>query len=149
MTDDASRHARGLETLRRIHDAVGDGVVARLSGIAPDFARQLVEYPFGDVYSRPGLDLRSRQIATIAALTTLGSAERELRWHVRGGLNVGLTRAEIVEVIMQMAVYAGFPRAINALDQAQKAFDEIDAGSAPADGEAAICAEEAGRQDDA
>lgn len=138
---DLSRYERGKSTLAQIHNSVGDGVVAHLAEIAPDFARQLVEYPFGDVYSRPGLDLRSRQIATIAALTTLGSADRELRWHIRGGLNVGLTRDEIIEVIMQMAVYAGFPRAINALDQAKAAFDAID--------EATDLAEEAALQDDA
>jgi 4-carboxymuconolactone decarboxylase len=146
MTEDAApseetRHERGRRTLERIHPEVGASVVERLQAIAPDFARQLVEYPFGDIYSRPGLDLRSRQIATIAALTTLGGSERELRWHVRGGLNVGLTRAEIVEVIMQMAVYAGFPRAIQALDAAKEAFDQID--------EAVEVAEEAARQDDA
>lgn len=146
MTDsaapsDETRHDRGRRTLERIHPEVGAAVVDRLAEIAPDFARQLVEYPFGDVYSRPGLDLRSRQIATIAALTTLGGSERELRWHVRGGLNVGLTRAEIVEVIMQMAVYAGFPRAIQALDAAREAFDQID--------EAKAAADEAALQDDA
>ena len=131
MTDDAeSRHDRGKRTLARIHDRVGESVVAQLAEIAPDFARHLVEFPFGDVYSRPGLDLRSRQIATIAALVTLGHAERELKWHIRGGLNVGLSRDEIVEVITQMAIYAGFPAAVNALLVAKETFDEITAAAA-------------------
>lgn len=139
MTDDAeSRHDRGRRTLSRIHDRVGESVVAQLADIAPDFARHLVEFPFGDVYSRPGLDLRSRQIATIAALVTLGHAERELKWHIRGGLNVGLSRDEIVEVITQMAIYAGFPAAVNALLVAKETFDEI-----------AAAAEEEARQQDA
>lgn len=142
MSDtEETRHARGARTLKRIHASTGDTVLAELDAIAPDFGRLLVEFPFGDIYSRPGLDLRSRQIATIAALTTLGHAERELTWHVKGGLNVGLTREEIVEVIMQMAVYAGFPAALNALTVAKAAFDAID--------EAKDVAEEAARQDDA
>ena len=103
-----TRRERGERTLSRIHSATGDGVVAALKEIAPDFAGMLVDFPFGDVYSRPGLDLRSRQIATIAALVTLGHAERELRWHIRGGLNVGLTRNEITEVITHMAFYAAW-----------------------------------------
>jgi 4-carboxymuconolactone decarboxylase len=69
--------------------------------------------------SRPGLDRRSRQLATIAALTALGHAP-QLEVHIRGALNVGCTRQEIVEVILQMAVYAGFPAAINALNVARE-----------------------------
>ncbi len=126
---DESRHERGRRTLSRIHSTTGEGVVAALAEIAPDFATLLVDVPFGDVYSRPGLDLRSRQIATIAALVALGH-ERELKWHVRGGLNVGLTRDEIVEVIMQMAVYAGFPAAVNALFVVKELFEEIGAEAA-------------------
>lgn len=125
MDDDQSRHARGARTLSHIHSGHGESVVAALGEIAPDFAKLLVEFPFGDLYSRPGLDLRSRQIATISALVTLGHAERELKWHIRGGLNVGLTRDEIVEIIMQMAVYAGFPAAVNALFVAKEVFSEI------------------------
>lgn len=123
---DDSRRTRGEQTLSRIHAQTGEGVVAALKEIAPDFAGMLVDFPFGDVYSRPGLDLRSRQIATISALVTLGHAERELRWHVRGGLNVGLTRDEIVEIVMQMAVYAGFPAAVNALFVVRDVFAEMD-----------------------
>lgn len=95
-----------------------------LADVAPDFARYLVEFPFGDIYCRPGLDLRSREIATVAALTALGNAAPQLKVHVRAGLNVGLTREEIVEVMMQMAVYAGFPAALNGLFAAKEVFAE-------------------------
>lgn len=126
MADDAadpeSRYERGARTLREMHGAIGEEVVAALAGVAPDFARHLVEYPFGDVYARPGLDRRSRQIATIAALAALGNADAQLKWHIRGGLNVGLTRDEIVELLMQMAVYAGFPAALNGLFAAKEVF---------------------------
>ena len=100
---------------------------AALADIAPDFATYVIEFPFGDIYSRPGLDLRSREIATIAALTALGNASPQLKVHIQAGLNVGLSREEITEVIMQMAVYAGFPAALNGLFAAKAVFAEADA----------------------
>jgi 4-carboxymuconolactone decarboxylase len=82
----------------------------------------VIEFPFGDIYCRPGLDLRAREIATIAALTALGNASPQLKVHIEAGLNVGLSRDEITEVIMQMAVYAGFPAALNGLFAAKEIF---------------------------
>ena len=93
-----------------------------MADIAPDFARYLIEFPFGDIYSRDGLDLRSREVATIAALTAMGNAAPQLKVHIEAGLNVGLSRQEIVETIMQMAVYAGFPAALNGLFAAKEVF---------------------------
>ena len=119
-----SRYQRGLARLKEIDGEAGERVVESLSGIAPDFARYLVEFPFGDIYSRPGLDLKSREIAVVAALTALGNAAPQLRVHVHGALNVGVTREEVVEVMMQMAVYAGFPAALNALAVARDVFAE-------------------------
>ncbi|MDY0241535.1 MAG: carboxymuconolactone decarboxylase family protein [Rhodospirillaceae bacterium] len=119
------RYERGLRALARVDGRVGEKVVERLSRIAPDFARYLVEFPFGDIYDRPGLDLRSRQIATIAALTALGTAAPQLKVHIEAGLNVGLSRDEIVEILMQMAVYAGFPAALNGLFTAEEVFAAV------------------------
>jgi 4-carboxymuconolactone decarboxylase len=82
----------------------------------------LVEFPYGDIYTRPGLDLKSREIATIAALTALGNATPQLKVHVHAALNVGCSQEEIVETIMQMAVYAGFPAALNGLFAAREVF---------------------------
>ncbi|CAN7241280.1 carboxymuconolactone decarboxylase family protein [Phenylobacterium sp. LjRoot225] len=93
-----------------------------MADIAPDFARYVFEFPFGDIYCRPGLDLRAREIATIAALTALANAGPQLKVHIEAGLNVGLSREEIIEVIMQMAVYAGFPAALNGLFAAKEVF---------------------------
>lgn len=117
-----NRYERGWEKLREIDGEVGASVVQSLQDIAPDFARYLIEFPFGDIYSRPGLDLKSREIAVVAALTALGNATPQLKVHIQGALNVGVNRDEIVETIMQMAVYAGFPAALNGLAAAKEVF---------------------------
>ncbi|UIJ71910.1 carboxymuconolactone decarboxylase family protein [Aurantimonas sp. HBX-1] len=133
QAEDESRFERGRKALSRIDGEGGEKVVASLADIAPDFARYLIEFPFGDIYCRPGLDLRSREIATIAALTAMGNAAPQLKVHVEAGLNVGLTRSEIVEVIMQMAVYAGFPAALNGLFAAKEVFALREEGSGTED----------------
>ncbi|WP_116136377.1 carboxymuconolactone decarboxylase family protein [Trinickia diaoshuihuensis] len=121
------RYTRGWEKLKEVDGEVGERVVASLADIAPDFGRLLIEFGFGDIYSRPGLDLKSREIATIAALAALGNAQPQLKVHIEGALNVGCTREEIVEVFMQMALYAGFPAALNALFAAREVFAARDA----------------------
>ncbi|MEH3086227.1 MAG: carboxymuconolactone decarboxylase family protein [Xylophilus ampelinus] len=126
------RYRRGLDRLREIDGEAGERFVDSLAGIAPDFARYLVEFPFGDIHSRPGLDLRSREIAVLAALSALGNAGPQLRVHLRAALNVGMARAEIVEVLMQTAVYAGFPAALNGLAAAREVFAAVDAEGLPA-----------------
>ena len=120
------RYQRGWEKLKEVDGEAGERVVDSLKDIAPDFARLLIEFPFGDIYSRPGLDLKSREIAVVAALTALGNAVPQLKVHIHGALTVGCTRQEVVEVIMQMAVYAGFPSALNGLFAAKEVFKERD-----------------------
>ena len=119
---ETTRYQRGLAKLQEIDGEGGVRVVESLEDIAPDFARLLIEFPFGDIYSRPGLDLRSREIAVVAALTAMGNAAPQLKVHIQGALNVGVSRTEIVETIMQMAVYAGFPAALNGLGAAREVF---------------------------
>jgi 4-carboxymuconolactone decarboxylase len=118
------RFDRGLRALSEIDGHGGQKVIDALADIAPDFGRYIIEFPFGDIYSRQGLDLRSREVATIAALTALGNAAPQLKVHIQAGLNVGLSRNEIVETIMQMAIYAGFPAALNGLFAAKEVFAE-------------------------
>ena len=125
-----NRYARGLKQLSAVDGRAGEEVVAKVAAISPDFARYLVEFPFGDVYSRGGLDLKQREIATIAALAALGHALPQFKVHVAAGLHVGLTREEILEIVIQMAVYAGFPAALNALFAAQEVFAEQTAKAA-------------------
>jgi len=124
--DTQDRYRRGWEKLKEVDGEAGERVIDSLKDIAPDFARLLIEFPFGDIYSRPGLDLKSREIAVVAALTAMGNALPQLKVHIHGALNVGCTRQEVVEVIMQMAVYAGFPSALNGLFAAKEVFNERD-----------------------
>jgi 4-carboxymuconolactone decarboxylase len=127
---DNQRYVRGLAKLQEIDGEGGVKVVESLADIAPDFARLLIEFPFGDVYSRPGLDLRAREIAVVAALTAMGNAAPQLKVHIQGALNVGVTRTEVIEIIIQMAVYAGFPAALNGISAAREVFAADDEKSA-------------------
>ena len=120
------RFVRGWEKLKEIDGEAGERVIESLKDIAPDLARYVIEFPFGDIYSRPGLDLKCREIATVAALTALGNAEPQLKVHIHGALNVGCSRQEVVETIIQMAVYAGFPAALNGIFAAREVFKERD-----------------------
>ncbi len=123
------RYQRGLDKLAEIDGQQGQKVIDSLAGIAPDFAQYLIEFPFGDIYSRPGLDLRTRELTTVAALTALGNAAPQLKVHLHAALNVGCSREEIVETIMQMAVYAGFPAALNGMFVAKGVFEERDSST--------------------
>ena len=118
------RYAAGLARLEQVDGRGGEQVLESGRAISPDFARYLVEFPFGDIYSRPGLDLKQREIAVVAALTAMGNAAPQLRVHIGAALHVGCTRQEVLEVIMQMAVYAGFPAALNGLFAARDVFAE-------------------------
>ena len=93
-----------------------------LSDIAPDMAKFVIEFPYGDIWSRPGLDIRTRELITIASLTTSGNAPGQLKAHIHNALNAGCKKEEIIEVIMQMSVYAGFPAALNGLFVAREVF---------------------------
>ncbi len=109
------RYERGLSKLSEIDGEAGRRVVESLADLAPDLGRYIVEFAFGDLYCRSGLDLRAREIATVAALTAMGTARPQLEVHLGAALNVGCTRDELVEVILQMAAYAGFPAALNGI----------------------------------
>jgi 4-carboxymuconolactone decarboxylase len=102
----------------------GERVIESLRDVAPDLGRYVVEFAFGDIYQRPVLDLRQRQLVTISALTTLGGAEPQLEVHINAGLNVGLSAREVVEAILHCVPYIGFPRVLNAVLVAKRIFAE-------------------------
>jgi 4-carboxymuconolactone decarboxylase len=118
------RYENGLKKLNEIDGQAGRMVIDSLRSIAPDLAKYIIEFPFGDIYRRPGLDLKTRELVTVAALTALGHCHPQLKVHVNGALNVGCEPAEIVEVIIQMAVYAGFPASLNGMFTAKEVFAE-------------------------
>jgi 4-carboxymuconolactone decarboxylase len=123
---DNDKYEQGLKMLDQIDGKAGRRVIESLKDIAPDLSRYVIEFAFGDVFSRPGLDLKSREIATVAALTALGTATPQLKVHINAALNVGCTRREVVEIIIQMAVYAGFPAALNGMFAAKEVFTDRD-----------------------
>jgi len=122
-TSKSARYLRGVQALAAVDGEAGQAVVEQLARTFPDFADYVVEYPFGDIYSRPGLGLREREIAVVAALCAMGNAAPQLRVHLHAALHVGCSPAEIVEVVMQMSVYAGFPAALNGLAAVREVFD--------------------------
>jgi 4-carboxymuconolactone decarboxylase len=124
MQEDVSRHERGLSKMRSIFGPGFESELKRLAETSPDLIRHLIEFPFADIYSRPNLDLKTREMLTVAALIVLGYPQAELNQHIRGALNVGCTREEILEIILQMAVYAGFPAALEAAKTAASVFQE-------------------------
>jgi 4-carboxymuconolactone decarboxylase len=129
------RYERGLKTLRQIDGEAGQNVVSSLADISPELAHQVVAWGFGEIYSRPGLAPRDRQLVTLGMLTALGGCEPQLEVHVNAALNVGLSPGEITEALLHSAVYCGMPRALNATFVAKRVFAER--GLLPVDGAAA------------
>lgn len=129
-----TRYTEGLAKLEEIDGEAGRRVIESLQAIAPDLARYVIEFPFGDIYQRPGLDLPQRELATIAALTALGHCQAQLAVHIHGALNVGCTPEQVVEIIIQIAVYAGFPAALNGMATAKTVFAERGVMPGPATG---------------
>ena len=119
----SERYKQGEALLNKIHGAhTGETIVSALDDICPDLASMTIEWGFGEIVSRPGIDLKTRQLVTVASCVTLGHAQPQLRAHIEGALNVGATREEIVEVILQVALYAGFAAATNAMLLAKEVF---------------------------
>jgi 4-carboxymuconolactone decarboxylase len=120
-----SRYENGLATLKLVDGITGEKVVEKLNKIFPDFAKYLVEVIFADQYTRPNLDLKTREIITLTSMITQGNCLPQLKVHVHAALNVGITKVEILEIILHLAPFVGITSAINALLSTQEVFDEI------------------------
>lgn len=120
-----NRFLIGNEWLSKLKKEQVDILKENLDDIAPDMVEYVVAYGYGDIYSRKNLDIKLRQIATIAALVAMGTAEPQLNFHINAGLNVGLTKEEIIETIILMCVYAGFPAALNGIAAAKDVFENL------------------------
>jgi 4-carboxymuconolactone decarboxylase len=118
------RYDYGMQVLEEVDGEAGQRVVDSLADVSPELGHQVVAWAFGDMYSRPELSPRDRQLVTLGVLTALGGCEIELNVHVNGALNVGLSPAEVSEALLHSAVYCGVPRSINATLVAKKVFAE-------------------------
>jgi 4-carboxymuconolactone decarboxylase len=118
------RYERGMAAMEAVDGEAGKKVAEALQDIAPDLARYIIEFTFGEIYPRPHLSLRHREIVTIAACTALGTAIPQLKVHIHGLLNVGGTRTELIETLLHLAFYAGFPAALNAIGAAKEVLAE-------------------------
>ncbi|WP_394834207.1 carboxymuconolactone decarboxylase family protein [Pendulispora rubella] len=121
MTDE--RFDRGLKIFRSLNDERTASPAETLADLAPDFGRMTLS-ALGDFVGRPGLDVRTREIATVCMLSALGHCEPQLQLHIGMALRAGAAPKEIVEACMQVSGYAGYPRALNALAVARRAFEE-------------------------
>lgn len=110
------RYLRGVEVIQQLAPgSLEQFLTSRVAEVAPDFARMAIEFSFGDIYARDELDLETREIVAVAALASLGHAGPQLRMHVAAALKLGITSGKIVEILMQSAIYGGFPAALNSL----------------------------------
>ena len=127
MTDDTKQSAleRGRELASKVAPRMEPALAAKYDELLPGMSESLVEWAYGRQLSRPGLDLKSRYIGIIAALTALGGQTRpQLKIQTMAALKAGLTKHEIAEVIWQTSLYGGMPAAINALNAAIEVFEE-------------------------
>lgn len=122
----SERLERGKRKINELMVGADQGVLKGLGKTAPDLANYVLEFVFGDLYSRSGLDLKTKQILTITILATLGNAKPQLAYHINCGLNVGITRQEIIDIMTHIAGYAGFPAALNGVATAKEVFSELD-----------------------
>lgn len=119
-----ARRQRGMEIMEQI-TGDADKMHAFLNSLSPDYVHWVTDFALGQVWARPGLDLKTRSLCTVAALTVLGRINN-LKTHIRGAVGNGATRDEIIEVILHMTVYGGFPDAWDGLAAAKEVFAELD-----------------------
>ena len=119
-----TRFELGAEKLKEIDGIGGENVIQSLQDIAPDVGKYIIEFAFGDVYTRPELSMQEREMITITSLLTTGGCEPQLEVHINGSLNVGLSPEKIIETFIQCIPYTGFPKVLNAIYTAKKIFAE-------------------------
>ena len=119
-----TRFIQGMEQLKAIDGKGGENVIKSLADIAPDLGKFIVEFAFGEIYTRQGLTTAERELITLSSLLTAGGCEPQLEVHINGALNVGITPERIIETFLQCIPYTGFPKVLNAVFVAKKVFAE-------------------------
>lgn len=116
----------GFNKFKNIYGELGIRVLQNVKQTSPDMVKYIVEFAFGEIYSRKGLDIKSREIVSISSLLTLGNAVPQLKSHIHAALNIGCSRSEILEIVIQILLYSGFPNALNGLQTVKEVFEERD-----------------------
>lgn len=119
-----TRFTQGMEQLKTIDGKGGENVIKSLEDIAPDLGKFIVEFAFGDIYTREGLTTEEREMITLSSLLTAGGCEQQLEVHIGGALNVGISPEKVIETFLQCVPYTGFPKVLNAVFAAKKVFAE-------------------------
>lgn len=119
-----TRFTQGMEQLKAIDGKGGENVIKSLEDIAPDLGKFIVEFAFGDIYTRKGLTTEEREMITLSSLLTAGGCEAQLEVHISGALNVGISPEKVIETFLQCIPYTGFPKVLNAVFAAKKVFAE-------------------------
>jgi 4-carboxymuconolactone decarboxylase len=125
-----SAYQKGEKLLLEKRPDEHKNLINGLGAIAPEVADYVIGFVYGEVWSREGLPLNQKAIATISALAAIGGAEPQLKSHIGGALKSGCTRADVIDTFIQIIPYAGFPRAINAIKAAQEVFVGLDQANA-------------------
>jgi 4-carboxymuconolactone decarboxylase len=124
--ENSPEYQRGMSEIRKQLGPMAATYIRNIKALSPEFAWVNVTFPFGELYTRDVIDLKTRELCTVAALTVQGFALPELKLHVKAALRCGASRGEVTEIITQMIAYCGFPAATNALMTMKEAFDEVD-----------------------
>lgn len=120
----SDKYEKGLKLWRHMGGVpYADQTLENLQKLSPDLAGFVIEHALGEIWTRPQLDLKTRSLCTVAALTALGKPN-QLRFHLVGALHNGATREEIYEVLLQMALYCGMPASVEALTVAREVFEK-------------------------
>ena len=126
MVKQNERLKKGIKNINRLVEGGDQRLLDGLGELSPDLANYILEFIFGDLYNREGLDLKTKQIITITALAVLGNARPQLEYHIKAGLNIGLSKKEIIDIMTHISGYAGFPAALNGVNAAKEIFNKID-----------------------
>ena len=115
---------KGKQKINEIMPGGADKLLNGLGKISPDMAENVLGYIFGNLYSREGFDLKTKQLLTVTILATLGNAQPQLKYHINGALNIGIAQDDIINVMIHISGYAGFPAALNGINAAKEVFAE-------------------------
>ena len=121
---DSERYARGSKKLSEVLQLSEEEAIASLITIAPEVDRYIVEFGFGDIYSRDGLSLQEREMITLTSLLTQGGCDSQMDYHINAALSLKIPAEKIIEIFIHCIPYAGFPRVRNAVRVATKVFSE-------------------------